>query len=77
MSDAVRAHYPTYGSGEADKTRQRRIRQLRMVLMRRERLIRPTVQACRHDKTRQRRIRHLRMVSDAARAPYPTYGSGL
>ncbi|EFJ62899.1 hypothetical protein HMPREF1617_05196 [Escherichia coli 908675] len=31
----------------------------------------------RHDKTRQRRIRHLRMVSDAARAPYPTYGSGL
>ncbi|WP_203384432.1 hypothetical protein, partial [Escherichia coli] len=44
--------------------------------MRRERLIRPTVQACRHDKTRQRRIRHLRMVSDAARAPYPTYGSG-
>ncbi|EIN31399.1 hypothetical protein ECEC1736_0388 [Escherichia coli EC1736] len=45
--------------------------------MRCERLIRPTVQACRHDKTHQRRIRHLRMVSDAARAPYPTYGSGL
>ncbi|WP_332125431.1 hypothetical protein [Escherichia coli] len=45
--------------------------------MRRERLIRPTVQACRHDKTRQRRIRHLRTVSDAARAPYPTYGSDL
>ncbi|WP_262810176.1 hypothetical protein [Escherichia coli] len=29
------------------------------------------------DKTRQRRIRHLSMVSDAARAPYPTYGSDL
>ncbi|EGW73759.1 hypothetical protein ECSTECC16502_0742 [Escherichia coli STEC_C165-02] len=36
-----------------------------------------TVQACGHDKTRQRRIRHLRTVSDAARAPYPTYGSDL
>ncbi len=45
--------------------------------MRRERLIRPTVQACRHDKTHQRRIRHRHTVSDAARAPYPTYGSGL
>ncbi|MGE9638052.1 hypothetical protein ACQP3J_12855 [Escherichia coli] len=33
--------------------------------MRRERLIRPTVQAqvCRHDKTRQRRIRHLRITA--------------
>ncbi|AEE55031.1 hypothetical protein AKN40_3856 [Escherichia coli] len=31
----------------------------------------------RPDKTRQRRIRHLSMVSDAARAPYPTYGSDL
>ncbi len=38
--------------GRHDKTRQRRIRHLRMVSMRRERLIRPTVQACRHDKTR-------------------------
>ncbi|EFO1362779.1 hypothetical protein DWG95_19195 [Escherichia coli] len=77
--------------------------------MRRERLIRPTVQTCRPDKTRQHRIRYQSTVvgcgasalsdlrfrpaglirrasiasgitarlSDAARAPYPTYGSDL
>ncbi len=44
--------------------------------MRRERLIRPTVQTCRHDQARQHRIRHQAHGVQYVQAPYPTYGSG-